>query len=117
MLNGKCAACDTDISIRYPIIELLTGVLTAAVAWLFGFGWEALAAICITWVLIVISAIDIDQKHIYDDMVLPFLWSGLLISVISNNVSIAIPISIDSKVTHIQGVRSKDVPCLNTISI
>ena len=83
MLNGKCAACGTDISIRYPIIELLTGALTAAVAWHFGFGWEALAAICITWVLIVISAIDIDQKHIYDDMVLPFLWSGLLISVIS----------------------------------
>ena len=83
ILNGKCANCTADIPIRYPIIELITGILSVIVVWHFGFSWEALAAIIITWVLIVISAIDLDEQHIYDDLVLPLLWGGLLISTIS----------------------------------
>jgi len=80
MLGGKCAGCGERISARYPIIELLTGVLTGVVAWHFGFGWEALAAIGMTWTLIAISVIDIDHQYIYDNMVLPLLWAGLALS-------------------------------------
>lgn len=83
ILNGKCANCAADISMRYPMIELITGILSVIVVWHFGFSWETLAAIIITWALIVISAIDLEEQHIYDDIVLPLLWGGLLISTIS----------------------------------
>lgn len=80
LLDGKCAGCSKRIPARYPVIELLTGLLTGIVAWHFGFGWEALAATGLTWMLIAISVIDIDRQYIYDNMVLPLLWLGLALS-------------------------------------
>ena len=80
LLGGKCADCSKRIPARYPVIELLTGLLTGIVAWHFGFGWEALAATGLTWMLIAISVIDIDRQYIYDNMVLPLLWLGLALS-------------------------------------
>ena len=80
VLGGKCAGCGNKISRRYPIIELLTGLLTGIVAWHFGFGWEAAAGILITWALIAISVIDIDHQYIYDNVVLPLIWVGLTLS-------------------------------------
>ena len=80
LLGGKCAGCGVKISARYPTIELLTAVLTGVVAWRFGFGPEALAAIGMTWMLIAISVIDIDHQYIYDNMVLPLVWVGLTLS-------------------------------------
>ena len=79
-LGGKCAGCGKRISARYPVIELLTAVLTAVVAWRFGFGWEAAAAIAMTWTLVAISVIDIDTQYIYDNVVLPLVWAGLALS-------------------------------------
>lgn len=80
LLGGKCAGCGMDISIRYPIIELLTAVLTGVVAWRFGFGWEAAAAIALTWALVAISVIDIDLQIIPDSISLPLIWCGLTLS-------------------------------------
>jgi leader peptidase (prepilin peptidase)/N-methyltransferase len=80
MLGGKCGNCETPISRRYPIIEFLTAVLTAIVAWRFGFGWEALAALLMTWTLIAISVIDIDHQIIPDSISLPLIWVGLFLS-------------------------------------
>ena len=80
MLGGKCGSCDAPISRRYPIIELLTAVLTGIVAWRFGFGWEAGAAILMTWALIAISVIDIDHQIIPDSISLPLIWAGLFLS-------------------------------------
>jgi leader peptidase (prepilin peptidase)/N-methyltransferase len=80
MLGGKCAGCGTKISARYPVIELLTAVLTGVVAWRFGFGWEAAAAIAMTWTLVSISVVDIDTQYIYDNVVLPLVWAGLFLS-------------------------------------
>jgi len=80
ILRGKCAGCGKSISSRYPIIESLTAILTAVCAWHFGFGWEALAAIFMTWMLIAISMIDIDRQLIPDSMSLPLLWTGLVLS-------------------------------------
>lgn len=80
LLGGKCAGCGMDISIRYPIIELLTAVLTGVVAWRFGFGWEAAAAIALTWALVAISVIDIDHQIIPDSISLPLIWCGLTLS-------------------------------------
>ena len=80
LLGGKCAGCGTKIAMRYPIIELLTAFLTGVVAWRFGFGWEAAAAIGLTWALIAISVIDFDHQIIPDSISLPLIWAGLALS-------------------------------------
>ena len=81
MLRGRCAACKTKISARYPLVELTTGVLSAWVAWHFGFGAPAACALLITWVLIALTGIDIDHQLLPDNMTLPLLWAGLIASV------------------------------------
>ena len=80
LLRGRCASCKTPISLRYPVIEALTAVLTAVAAWRFGFGWEAAAAILMTWTLLAISVIDIDHQLIPDSLSLPLIWIGLGLS-------------------------------------
>jgi leader peptidase (prepilin peptidase)/N-methyltransferase len=80
MLRGRCGSCGSSISRRYPIVEASTAILTAIVAWRFGFGWEAAAAILLTWSLIAISAIDLDHQIIPDSMSLPLVWIGLMLS-------------------------------------
>ena len=79
-LRGKCGSCGSAISKRYPVVEALTAILTAIVAWRFGFGWESAAAILLTWALIAISTIDIDHQIIPDSISLPFVWIGLMLS-------------------------------------
>ncbi|MEO1582242.1 MAG: A24 family peptidase [Pseudomonadota bacterium] len=79
-LRGRCPGCGTAISIRYPLVELLTGVAAALVAWRMGPGWEALAGIVLTWYLIPLAAIDIDQQLLPDILTLPLLWIGLTLS-------------------------------------
>ena len=81
VLRGKCAACSARVSARYPIVELGTAVLSAAVAWHFGLGWTALCGLVLTWYLIAMSAIDIDTQLLPDSMTLPLCWLGLLASV------------------------------------
>jgi leader peptidase (prepilin peptidase)/N-methyltransferase len=80
-LRGKCSACGKVISWRYPLVELLTGGLTAMVAWYFGFGIAALAAMVLTWSLITLSFIDFDRQLLPDDITLPLLWAGLVLNV------------------------------------
>ena len=80
ILGGKCANCRNPISARYPAIELLTGILTAVTAWRFGFGYEAAAAILLTWMLIAISFVDLDHQLIPDSMSVPLIWIGLILS-------------------------------------
>ncbi|MEM7083687.1 MAG: A24 family peptidase [Pseudomonadota bacterium] len=79
-LRGKCANCRTPISIRYPLVELFTGIATALVAWRFGAGVEALAAIALTWALIALSGIDFDTQLLPDSITQPLLWLGLLLT-------------------------------------
>jgi leader peptidase (prepilin peptidase)/N-methyltransferase len=79
-LRGKCAACAAPISWRYPLVELLTAVLTAVVAWHFGCSLAALAVILLTWGLIALTFIDIDHQLLPDLITLPFLWLGLLLN-------------------------------------
>ena len=80
LLRGNCGSCGSSISKRYPIVEAFTAMLTAIVAWRFGFGWEAAPAILLTWALIAISVIDIDHQIIPDSISLPFVWIGLILS-------------------------------------
>jgi leader peptidase (prepilin peptidase) / N-methyltransferase len=78
LLGGKCSACKTHISPRYPLVEALTGLLAALIAWRFGFGNPALAAMAFTFCLIALTFIDFDTHLLPDDITLPLLWGGLL---------------------------------------
>jgi leader peptidase (prepilin peptidase) / N-methyltransferase len=79
-LRGRCAHCKAGISARYPVVELLSGLATAMVAWQLGFGWPAACAIVVTWFLIALTFIDLDQQLLPDTLTLPLLWLGLLAS-------------------------------------
>jgi leader peptidase (prepilin peptidase)/N-methyltransferase len=81
-LRGRCARCRTPIPARYPLVEALTGVLTVAVAWKFGFGWPAAAAMVLTWFLITLTFIDVDHQLLPDCLTLPLMWIGLLLALI-----------------------------------
>ncbi|MGC1523899.1 MAG: A24 family peptidase [Steroidobacteraceae bacterium] len=82
LLRGRCAACKARISLRYPLVELSTGVLSAWVAWHFGFGATAACGLLFTWTLIALTGIDIDHQLLPDGITLPLLWAGLLAAVI-----------------------------------
>jgi leader peptidase (prepilin peptidase) / N-methyltransferase len=79
-LRGRCARCAAPISARYPAIELATGLASAVVAWRFGFGWPAAAALVLTWFLIALTMIDLDHQLLPDQLTLPLMWIGLLLS-------------------------------------
>ena len=79
-LRGKCSACKAPISARYPIVELLTGLLSAGVIWHFGSGMAGLAALAFLYLLIAMSFIDADTTLLPDDLTLPLLWLGLLVN-------------------------------------
>jgi len=78
LLQGKCKGCQASISIRYPIVEIISGVLSALAAWHFGFGLAGLAAIIFLWALIALTFIDLDTQLLPDDITLPLLWLGLI---------------------------------------
>jgi len=76
-LGGKCKQCKTSISIRYPLIELLSGTLSGVVAFHFGFDWSCLGALLLTWSLIALTFIDVDHQLLPDSITLPLLWAGI----------------------------------------
>ena len=79
-LRGKCAGCGAAISPRYPIVEAISGILSAYAAWHFGFGIAAIAAIAFVWALIALTCIDFDTQLLPDSITLPLLWLGLLLN-------------------------------------
>jgi leader peptidase (prepilin peptidase)/N-methyltransferase len=79
-LRGKCSQCKAPISARYPAIEALTGVLSAAVVWQVGAGWIGLACLVFAWILIALTFIDFDTQMLPDDLTYQLVWLGLLIN-------------------------------------
>ncbi len=80
MLRGKCALCGARISPRYPTVEILTAVLSALVAWHFGWGAAGALALVLVWTLIALTFIDADTTFLPDDLTLPLLWLGLIVN-------------------------------------
>ena len=78
ILRGKCSACHTPISPRYPIVEAITGLLSAYAAAHFGYSWAAIGGIVLIWSLITLTFIDFDTQLLPDSITLPLLWAGLL---------------------------------------
>ena len=91
-LKGKCASCGAPISARYPLVELGTAILSALVAWKFGFVWYTAAALLLTWVLIGLTGIDIDHQLLPDTMTLPLVWLGLLLSLATTIPGVGLPV-------------------------
>jgi len=81
MLRGRCKGCGAHISARYPIVEILSGILSAYAAWHFGFGLAAAAALVMIWALIALTFIDFDTQLLPDAITLPLLWLGLLLNI------------------------------------
>jgi leader peptidase (prepilin peptidase)/N-methyltransferase len=79
-LRGKCSSCKTPISKRYPLVELSCGLLSAYIAWHFGFTWQAGGMLLLTWGLLAMSLIDADHQLLPDALVLPLLWLGLILN-------------------------------------
>ncbi|MBS0570630.1 MAG: prepilin peptidase [Proteobacteria bacterium] len=81
-LRGRCRHCHAPISIQYPLVELLTGVCSAVIVWKFGVGWQAGAGLALTWTLVALAGIDLRTQLLPDQMTLPLLWLGLLLSLL-----------------------------------
>ncbi len=79
-LGGKCAQCKSPISLRYPSVELVSGVLSGFIAYSFGATELTFAALFFTWALISLTMIDIDHQLLPDNITLPLLWLGLMVN-------------------------------------
>jgi len=86
LLGRRCASCKAPISARYPLVELFTGLLSAAVAWRYGWSLALVFGLIITWALIALSGIDYDTQYLPDSLTLPLLWLGLLASLFAGSV-------------------------------
>jgi leader peptidase (prepilin peptidase)/N-methyltransferase len=87
-LRGRCAACSTRISWRYPLVELFCGLATAYCALHFGFSFAAAAAMLFVWLMIAATGIDFDTQLLPDSITLPLLWLGLLVNLIGGPVDL-----------------------------
>ena len=81
ILRGRCSACRTKIGLRYPIVEALTGLLSLAVVLHFGATIQAIPALILTWGLLALTVIDLDEQLLPDQITLPLLWLGLLVNI------------------------------------
>jgi leader peptidase (prepilin peptidase) / N-methyltransferase len=78
LLKGKCNDCGESISPRYPIVELISALLSVAIIWKFGATLQGLTALGITWALIALTGIDFDEHLLPDSITLPLMWAGLI---------------------------------------
>ena len=78
VLRGKCSACKAPISMRYPAIEVLTGVLFAACGLKFGAQPTVLLWCGLAATLVALAFIDLDTSFLPDDLTLPLMWAGIV---------------------------------------
>ena len=78
LLGGKCANCKTQISTRYPLVELFTAIISVVVIYKFGLNLAGCFALVFTWLLLALAGIDADTKLLPDNITLPLLWLGLI---------------------------------------
>ncbi len=89
VLRGKCSSCKAPISIRYPLVEAVTGLLSAYAAWHFGFGLQAVGAILFIWAMVALTGIDFDTQLLPDSITLPLVWLGLLFNLFGTYTSLS----------------------------
>lgn len=79
-LRGRCRACQAPISLRYPLVETLSGVLSGYAIWRLGMSWAGIGALFFVWCMIALTFIDFDTQLLPDSITLPLLWAGLLLN-------------------------------------
>jgi len=87
-LRGRCSRCGAAISLRYPLIELATALLSAFSVVHFGAGWPGLASLALNWSLIALAWIDFDTQLLPDAITLPLLWLGLAVNIFGTYVDL-----------------------------
>ena len=80
VLQGRCSACKSHISIRYPFVEAVSGLLAGFIVWKLGTSWEGVGALLFVWSMIALTFIDFDTQLLPDSITLPLLWAGLLLN-------------------------------------
>jgi len=80
VLGGKCASCKSPISARYPVVEIMGGLLAALAVWRFGATAQGVAACGLLWTLLALTMIDFDTQLLPDVLTLPLLWAGLIVN-------------------------------------
>ena len=81
LLKGRCSGCQAPISLRYPLVEAFTGLLSAFTVWHFGPTLAAAAALLLLWAMVALTGIDFDTQLLPDSITLPLLWLGLLFNI------------------------------------
>lgn len=82
VLGGRCAACRAPISVRYPLVEAGTALLSALVVLRLGLSLEAAGALLLVWSLVALAVIDLDHQILPDVITLPLLWAGMLLALL-----------------------------------
>lgn len=76
--RGRCRSCKQAISLRYPLVEILSGILALFAVWHFGFNLHLIFALLCVWILLTLFFIDLEQQLLPDSLTLGLLWLGLL---------------------------------------
>ncbi len=79
-LGGRCGGCRASISAQYPLVELLTSLVSVICAWHFGWGPHLVSALMLTWALVALTVIDLRTMLLPDVITLPLMWLGLLLA-------------------------------------
>jgi leader peptidase (prepilin peptidase)/N-methyltransferase len=128
-LKGRCRNCKSSISLRYPLVELITGILAISILFLFGLTLEGLVYFIFISSLLVITFIDIDHKIIPDIITLPGIPIGLLTSfvlpamtfmsslvgLLVGGGSLLLVACVYSLITHKEGMGGGDIKLLGMI--
>jgi len=85
VLRGKCAHCKMPVSARYPVIEAVTGMLTALIIFKLGANWAGIGGMLLLWSLIALTMIDYDTQLLPDQITLPLVWAGIIFSMIPHS--------------------------------
>ena len=85
-LRGRCSGCAAPISVRYPLVELATGLLFAWCGWKWGLTWVTAVWCFFSAMLVVMTMIDWDTTLLPDDLTLPLLWGGLVVAALGMTV-------------------------------
>lgn len=88
-LKGKCGQCKSSISIRYPLVEATTALLSLVIAIQYGVSFETLLLLILTWGLVCLTLIDFDHMLLPDQIVMPLLWLGLLVNITNTFVPLS----------------------------
>jgi leader peptidase (prepilin peptidase)/N-methyltransferase len=76
--KGTCRHCKNPINARYLVVEVLSGLIVAFIAWQFGWSTHSVASSILALSLLTLTCIDLETQLLPDNITLPLVWLGLL---------------------------------------